>query len=272
LSCNEHIIELAIANAVAEGRDAADVEFECRLPNAFLSDPPLQQVVASSWEAGVRGRIADGMRYRAAFFRTVNRDDIIFQSTGRSTGLFANVDQTRRMGFEGSLLGTMGRMDWFANYSYIEATFQDALAVLSPNHAFADAEDGTIQVQPGDRIPGIPEHQLKVGADFNITPVLRLGVDVVYNSNQIMRGDESNQLDPVAGYAVANARVRWAVTGNIELLARITNLFDSEYETFGLLGEDPSSVDLPEFQNFSDPRFFGPGAPRAAFVGIRVSL
>lgn len=272
LSCNERLIELAVANAVAAGEDPADVEFECRLPNAFLADPPLEQVVADSWEAGMRGRLGTAAQYRATFFHTVNNDDIIFQSTGRSTGLFANVDQTRRMGFEGSLLGTVGRVDWFTNYSYIEATFQDDLAVLSPNHDFADPNDGTIQVRSGDRIPGIPAHQLKAGADFRITSTLGLGLDVVYNSSQFMRGDESNQLEPVDGYAVMNLRAHWSLTDNIELLARVTNLLDADYETFGLLGEDPSGVNLPEFQNFSDPRFFGPGAPRAGFIGIRVSL
>jgi outer membrane receptor protein involved in Fe transport len=272
LSCNEYIFERAVAAAIARGDDADDVEFECRLPNAFLADPPLDQVVAKSWEAGVRGTIAGSARYRAAFFHTVNSDDIIFQSTGRATGLFANVDETRRMGFEGSLLGTIAEVDWFASYSWVDATFQDDLDVLSPNHDFADDEEGTIHVQPGNRIPGVPAHQLKAGADLALSPGIALGVDVVYNSGQYLRGDESNQLDMVDGYAVVNLRARWAVTDRIELLGRVTNLFDADYETFGLLGEEPSGVKLPEFRHFTDPRFFGPGAPRAGFVGIRVSL
>jgi len=272
LSCNEYVIGLAIANAVAAGEDPGDVEFECRLPNAFLADPPLDQVVARSWEAGMRGDLGQSVRYRAGFFHTVNSDDIIFQSTGRSTGLFANVDETRRMGFEGSLLGVFGSLEWFAAYSYIEATFQDHLAVLSPNHEFADAEDGTIQVESGDRIPGIPDHQFKLGADYYFNDVASLGFDLVYNSSQYMRGDESNQMDTVDGYALVNLRGSWSITDHVGLMFRISNLFDAEYETFGLLGEEPSGIKLPEFQNFSDPRFFGPGAPRAGFVGIRVTL
>jgi outer membrane receptor protein involved in Fe transport len=271
LSCNDRIFAIAAANAVAEGEDPGDVEFECRLPNAFLADPPLDQVVAESFEAGVRGRIQGWAQYRAGFFHTVSRDDIIFQSTGRSTGLFANVDETRRLGFEGSLTGAVGGFEWYAAYSYIEATFQSDFNALSPNHDFAD-DDGVIRVESGDRIPGIPEHQLKLGADYYFNGRASLGFDLVYNSSQYMRGDESNQLDTVDGYAVVNLRGRWTVTENIDLLFRVSNLFDAEYETFGLLGEDPSSVDLPEFQEFSDPSFLGPAAPRAGFVGIRVSL
>src|SRR5690606_28079543 len=33
----------------------ADEDDPCRLPNAFLADPPLEQVVAKAFEAGVRG-------------------------------------------------------------------------------------------------------------------------------------------------------------------------------------------------------------------------
>ena len=33
----------------------ADEDDPCRLPNAFVADPPLEQVVAKTFEAGVRG-------------------------------------------------------------------------------------------------------------------------------------------------------------------------------------------------------------------------
>jgi outer membrane receptor protein involved in Fe transport len=272
LSCNDRIFEIARANAIAAGEDPDDIEFECRLPNAFLADPPLDQVVARSWEAGLRGDLDDTVRYHAGYFHTVNKDDIIFQSTGRATGLFANVDETRRQGFEGELTGRFGKFDWFLAYSWIDATFQDDLEVLSPNHDFADDDEGTIEVESGDRLPGIPEHQLKLGGNYYFTDRISAGFDVVYNSDQVMRGDESNQLDTVDGYALVNLRGEWRVTDHILFFARVSNLFDADYETFGLLGEDPSEVEVDLFEDFSDPRFFGPGAPRAGFVGLKVNL
>ncbi|MEX2525690.1 MAG: TonB-dependent receptor, partial [Gammaproteobacteria bacterium] len=162
LACNDRIFDLAVANAIAEGEDPDDVEFECRLPNAFLADPPLEQVVAKSFEFGIRGDFHD-IGYHMGFFRTTNHDDIIFQTTGRATGLFANVDKTRRMGFESGFNGNWHKLDWFLAYSYIEATFEDDFEALSPNHPFADDDEGTINVRPGNRIPGIPDHQLKLG-------------------------------------------------------------------------------------------------------------
>ena len=87
-----------------------------------------------------------------------------------------------------------------------------------------------------------------------------------------MRGDESNQLDMVNDYALVNLHGSWQVTDRLRFFARISNLFDTDYETFGLLGEDPSEVGVQAFEDYSDPRFFGPGAPRAGFVGLKISL
>jgi outer membrane receptor protein involved in Fe transport len=88
----------------------------------------------------------------------------------------------------------------------------------------------------------------------------------------VLRGDESNQIDKLPGYEVMNLRGRYRINQHIELFARINNVFDKDYESFGLLGEAPSEVDVPLFANFKNPRFLGPGAPRAGFVGIKLSL
>lgn len=53
------------------------------------------------------------------------------------------------------------------------------------------------------------------------------------------------------------------------VFATIQNLFDTDYETFGLLA-DPTEVDA--FAQFADYRFFGPAPPLGGWVGLRVSL
>ena len=93
-----------------------------------------------------------------------------------------------------------------------------------------------------------------------------------YSSSQVLRGDESNQVDELDGYAVVNLRGQYRVNQHIELFARINNVFNKNYESFGLLGEEPSEVDVPLFADFDNPRFVGPGAPRAGFVGFKLSL
>lgn len=270
LACNEGVFDLAVQYAIEDGEDPDDVDFECRLPNAFLADPPLDDVVAKSIELGSRGFIND-MRYSVGLFNTTNHDDILFQTTGRSTGLFANVDKTRRRGFEGSLSGQLENLDWMVAYTHVEATFEDSFNVLSPNHDFAD-DEGEIRVRSGDRIPGIPENQFKVLANYQLMDGLNLGLDIVSNSDQHLRGDESNQLDEIDGYTVVNLRARYEINADLEVFASVHNLFDEEFETFGLLGEEPGEVEVPIIEDLEVPLFLGAAPPRAAFVGIRYSF
>jgi len=268
LACNEGVFRVARAFAIAEGRDPDDIDFECRLPNAFLADPPLDEVVAKTIEFGLRGNFL-GIRHRLGYFRTENRDDIIFQTTGRGTGLFANVDETRREGFESAFVGVLGALDWSIAYSYVRATFEDDFMVLSPNHPFAN-DDGEVLVESGDRIPGIPDHQFKFSGDYTLPWNLRVGLEVIYNAGQYLRGDESNQLGEIDGYAVVNLRGSYRIDDRFELFARVTNLFDNDYENFGLLGEEPAEI-LPGLADQS-PVFLGAGAPLGGWVGLRVRL
>lgn len=266
LSCNEGVFVIARDLAVEAGRDPDDVDFECRLPNAFLADPPLDQVVAKSFEVGVRGAFR-GIDYHAGFFRTRSTNDIIFQTTGRSTGLFANVEQTERIGFETILNGSWRNLDWLVAYSYIDANFGDDFAVLSPNHMFANGA-GEIFVSNGDKIPAIPDYQLKLSGDYHIGGAWSLGGDLICNGEQYLRGDESNQLGSLAGYAVVNVRAQYQVAEWLQIFARIDNVFDKDYENFGIVGESPAEI-LPSLTD-QRPLFLGPGAPRAGWVGVRL--
>lgn len=89
-------------------------------------------------------------------FHIINRDDILFQSTGGVSSnerFFANVDDTRRLGVELGLNGEKGPVSWFLNYSYADARFQGPFLVSSPNHPSANDQTA---VEDGDRIPSIP--------------------------------------------------------------------------------------------------------------------
>jgi len=265
LACNEGVFTLAQQYAIEEGEDPDDIEFECRLPNAFLADPPLDQVVTRSFELGMRGQW-EGLNYQVGVFNARNEDDIIFQTTGRSTGLFANVDETTRRGLEASLRGSTDALNWYASYSWLGATFEDDFYVLSPNHPNAD-DDGELAVQSGDRMPGLPENIFKLGGDYRFNNSFSLGAEVIYNSNQVMRGDEANELDKIDGYTLVNLRASYNLGENFVLFARVTNLFDEDFENFGLLGEGPDEVlpDLPDQR----PLFLGVGAPRGSWIGLR---
>jgi outer membrane receptor protein involved in Fe transport len=247
----------------------ADEDDPCRLPNAFLADPPLEQVVAHSIEAGARGQLG-AMRWHAGAFQTDNEDDILFISAGALTseGFFDNVGETRRRGVEINLTGTVldNRLNWFFNYTWLDATFEESFNVASPNNP--EQVGGEIPVSAGDRLPGIPDHLMKLGASFDITRGLLIGGDLLYSSDRVFRGDEGNLVDPVPGYAIANLWGEYRITPRIAVFAKVDNLFDRDYETFGLFGEPDEVLG----DAYDDPRFLSPGAPRSAWIGARVEL
>ena len=73
------------------------------------------------------------------------------------------------------------------NYSFVEATFEDAFIGVSANHPNAadlngDGTASEIQVNAGDRIPGIPEHSFKIGGNYNFNEKFSVGANMIYNS------------------------------------------------------------------------------------------
>ncbi len=244
----------------------------CNLPNAFLADPPLEQVVTKSFEGGLRGILLNNIAYNISGFHSVNNDDIIFGSTGgvaSNEGFFRNVGDTRRLGAELGLSGVFQEhLQWYANYSYVSATFEDPFLAVSASHPNAGS-DGRIQVESGDRIPGIPEHSIKLGGVYAFNDRLSIGANMIYNSDQVLRGDESNELDTVDRYVVFNLNGRFKINDSFFLFARVNNLFDTDYETFGLLGEGDEVEEILG-SNYGDisGRFLGPGTPINGFFGV----
>jgi outer membrane receptor protein involved in Fe transport len=244
----------------------ADPEDPCRLPNAFVADPPLEQVVASTWEAGLRSTTR-GLSWNLSVFRTANADDIMFISSGpfTSSGHFENVGDTLRRGFEAGARGDARGIEWAASYTWLRASFGSPLTLSSPNHP--DEVDGEIAVAQGSVVPGVPQHNLKASVQAAISRAT-VGASLLVSSEQYLRGDEANLLPAVAGFTLVNLHASYALAPAVRVAARITNLLGTEYATFGLLGE----ADEVLGDDYEDPRFLSPGAPRAAWVGLEFSF
>jgi outer membrane receptor protein involved in Fe transport len=246
----------------------ADEDAPCKLPNDFVSDPPLKQVVARNVEAGLRGGDAS-LRWDASLYRSTSAHDIVFQTTGGSLsneGFFANIGDTRREGAQASLRGQWRDLGWHVSYAYLRARFLSGFDEVSANHPDAD-DDGVVSVKRGDTIPGLPKHSLKAGIDWSVTPSIALGLDGRFTSGQYLRGDEINALGKTGAYALFDLDASWQLTPHVLVSARVDNLFDRRYASFGVLG-DPSAV----FPGMSDPRFLSPGAPRAGWLSVTLSL
>ena len=243
----------------------------CSYPNAFLADPPLDDVVARTIEAGLKG-VNGSINWNAGVFYTQLKDDLFFfpdvedevNDPRLTLGNFDNIDKTARAGLELGLYSQQERLSWFANYAYIRATFEDSFLYARE----VDDEVETFKVSKGDRLPGIPEHNIKVGVDYAFTPQLSLGATASYHSSQYYRGDEANQDKKISGYGLVNLHGRYKLNKHVQFFAKVDNLFDSEYENFGLYGEPDEAPGL----DLDNPRFVGAGAPRAGWIGFKVTL
>jgi len=243
----------------------ADPEDPCRLPNAFVADPPLDEVVTTGWEAGLRGRSAR-VSWSAAIFGARNDNDILFISSGRFTnaGHFTNVEETLRRGFELSLRGRLRRHSWFLAYTDVDATFGSELTLPSVHHPLA--VDGEILVRRGDSIPGIPKSVAKAGVTLHFN---RFGMSTIVRSqsSRFLRGDEANRLSPVPGFVTADLDVSWSWRPWLLVGLGVSNVLDEEFETFGLLGNAEEVLG----DGFSDPRFLSPGAPRSIRLRLEIT-
>jgi iron complex outermembrane recepter protein len=256
--------------------ECSDPTRPCLLPSSLSADPPtLKQVVSRTVEAGARGGVALGsgrLGYSVGLYRTDVRDDIYGVATSLSAGFFQNIPGTRRAGAEFDLNYRDDRLSAFLSYALVDATFQSDFELPSASNPFSDAS-GNIHVRPGDHLPGIPQNRLKLGLEYRLTPAFSLGAEAQIVDDQVYHGDESNQLQPLPGYAVLNVHGSYALTHRLELFGRIDNALDASYATFGILG-DPTGAGapgVPESGIGVDPRFQSPAAPFAAFAGLRLS-
>ncbi len=251
----------------------ADPANPCSLPNAMASDPPLKQVVASTWEAGVRGSFEHGIRWTLDGFRAINRDDILFLASAQlGTGYFQNFGKTEREGVQASVDAHLGRFTVGTDYTFLNATYQVATVLA----------DG-VAIRPGDRIPLIPKQSGKAYIDVQTTRKLTLNAGFVANSSSYARGNEDNAYQPdgvtsfgpgvTPGYAVFNAQAHYDLTSRWQLGIEADNLFNRNYYTAAQLAATAFTPQGTVLANPNAPppnvAFFSPGAPRRAWVELR---
>ncbi len=284
----------------------ADPNNPCSLPNALASDPPLQQVVTGTWEAGLRGKpelpFARNVSWNAGAFRAENRNDILFVSSViLGTGYFQNFAKTRREGFDADLDGTIGHVTWGLNYTWLLATYQSTETVDGSANNTSDSAlsgypglQGNIYIHPDNRIPLIPKNTGKAYADYQATKKLAFDLNEVIVSSSYARGNENNayQADGVyylgpgvsPGYAVTNFRAHYDLTRRLQVAVQIDNLFNHHYYTGAQLANTALSAQGTVLANpflaYADgpfagsapvqsATFFSPGPPRRAWVELR---
>jgi outer membrane receptor protein involved in Fe transport len=268
----------------------------CKLPNAMAGDPPLDQVVTRSWEAGARGTYRR-VNWNAGVFRSANHDDILFVLSDQTGfGYFRNFGETRRKGLELGAHSQIGRITIGAGYTFLSATYEsDETVNGESNSSNEEAEagepglEGSIAIVPGDHIPLVPRHLFKAYAEIPLGSKLSVDVDLQAASSSLARGNENNLHEPdgtyylgpgsVPGYAVVNLGAGYHLTPWVQIVAQVTNLFDRKYYSAGQLGAfgftDTGNFiarPLPPIDGEFPVRhatFYAPGAPVRMWVGTR---
>jgi outer membrane receptor protein involved in Fe transport len=254
----------------------ADPAHPCIIAAFLVSDPPLKQVVSRSIEAGLRGTRelnVGTLGWKLGGFRATNTDDILAIPSPvlQGFGYFQNVGSTRRQGIEAEVNLKSSALQLYASYAFVDARFLDALEVGS-NSPFADAA-GHVQILPGNQIPAIPRHRVKLGIDYAVTDALKVGGDALFVSSQYFVGDDSNQAQKLSSYAVFNAHASYQINKTFQIYGRVDNIFDNRYATYGTFFDTTAT---PNFANggapFTDARSLSPARPRAFYAGLRATF
>jgi outer membrane receptor protein involved in Fe transport len=269
----------------------------CLLPAAMADDPPLKQVIAKTYDFGVRGYLTDSIKWNASIYHTMNHRDIQFvRSDQINLGFFDNVGRTKRQGLDFGLSGQQDQFRWNASYSYIEAKYDNDLELVSPSNSSSNAAR-VISVQKGDYLPSIPKHQLKLRAQYQVTPDWSIGTNLIAYSEQYIWGNENNDHQAntaadgvrnacgtvsgggnargnacgsgkIQGYTVVNLDTQYNIGKGWSAFAKAINVFDQDYNVAGRLAETMFDA-TGTYGTETNVRGVLPGAPRAGWIGFR---
>jgi outer membrane receptor protein involved in Fe transport len=156
-----------------------------------------------------------------------------------------------------------------------------------------DAENGNIQVRPGDRIPLVPQHMFKLSSNYRVNADFSVNANMIAVGSSYARGNENNAHAPdgvlflgpgkSGGYAVFNLGAQLQIEPALKLAGSIQNLFNRQYSTAAQLGASGFEASgnfvarpfAPPAANNDVVRhatFFAPGSPRTFWISLRYTF
>ena len=256
----------------------ANPDRPCNLPTQMADDPPLEQVVAKTFEVGARGKISRNVNWNAAIYDATNHDDILFVNSSSISGLgyFTNVSKTTRQGVDLGMSFNADKLSMNVNYGYVLARYGSDIDL--PNEVNTSNVGSVISVKKDDYLPNIPKHHLKIRTEYQFNPEFSLGATLSAFTKSYMMGNENQGHDSsgglqgeIPGYAILNLDSEYNFFKGWKLYAKAINVLDQRYYTGGRLAE--SQVD-PVTRLHSGDEALGvasllPGSPQAAWIGLR---
>lgn len=169
-------------------------------------------------EAGVKARLADGVRLTATLFRSDTRNEVVAASSSGGRTVYANAGKSRREGAELSLDAALpGGFSALVAYTQTLATYRSLVTA------------GGVDLS-GKRIPGVPRHVLYAELGWRHAPSgFSTGGELRAASR--MQANDANTAS-AAGYLVANWRAGFeqrSGSWRFSEFLRVDNLFDVGY-------------------------------------------
>ena len=298
------VIELGCAKDHTQETTSTNFQYGCSIPTSLSADPYLKQVRSTSYETGIRGN-KYGFEWNLGVFRTELKDDILFVPLGRKNrGLFDNFGETLRQGIEMGMKGEVGKSKIGLNYTYLRSTFESPSQLVNEANSSNSAPQtlqAYVNVEPGDELPGMPNHIVQANWNYRFNDHFDTTLSMVMHSSSYVRGNENNEhearaathagagrdRDPydyigsgkIPGYAVFNLTANYKFDNGISLFAKVDNIFNRNYATAGDLGRNPFNAQgvyqinpVTVDGDWNNTTFIGPGAPRAAWIGVNFDL
>ena len=208
---------------------------------------------ALTTELGARGALWGArVSYSASLFRARVTDAIVQYSEVGGRAFFRNAGETRNDGLElGVGVRASARLGMDLAYTWSRYRFADYRLVSGATETVLD----------GNRLPGVPEHLLRVGLRTRPTGATTLDVD--HTASSFVFADDANAVRVEGwGPGVTNARATWSgrLAGVlVQPFVGVQNLLDRRYV---------SSVVV----NGAFGRVREPGAGRNVYAGLEVGV
>ncbi|MDO8888330.1 MAG: TonB-dependent receptor [Hydrogenophaga sp.] len=199
-------------------------------------------------EAGLRGRNAAGL-WNATLFDIRTEDEIVSAGTIDGRASFTNGGSTKRQGLELSAEYGMGSVTLSSAYTYLRARYGS----------------GTASIPAGNRMPGLPEHQLY--AQVAWAPAMAAATGGVFtlearHTGSVFANDANTTSTALAaGHTLFSIGARFEQTTGAwtwREFVRIDNLTDKKHAGSVIVNDGNS-------------RFFEPGLGRSLSAGIELT-
>jgi iron complex outermembrane receptor protein len=201
----------------------------------------------------VRGR-ADKLRWSATAFDIRTDDEIVVENNTGGRTTFQNAGRTLRQGLELAGEWRTGPVTLTSAYTWIRANYQDAFMTCTTTGC--PTASPQVQVPAGQRIPGLPMHQLFAQAAWDTGWAGSRVVLESLHTGRVMVNDLNT--DSAGAYTLLNLVVQFKQDWGdwtLREFVRLDNLTDRKHA---------GSVIV----NDGNGRFFEPGPGRKLLFGL----